>query len=154
MCMSRKHLHTFPAFFPIPKLDQHVIRRRQHKGLCWVDCNGTNVIWMCLKRGNLLAGVIVVHTQLVVVTATYDPALASTKTASAHRDICQLKSLDDLLRLIGPDVHMARVESAPRCVSLRRAKGLPADIDIQDPWFQRMAIDTLDSLAASVQLPL
>jgi len=59
MAMSLKGLNTFPAFFPIPKLNCHIITSRQYKRLCWVDNDGTNVIWVRFESCDLLGSVVV-----------------------------------------------------------------------------------------------
>jgi hypothetical protein len=53
-------LHTLPSLLPIPELDGHVIGGSQHKGLCGVDGNRSNVVGVRLERGDLLGGIVVV----------------------------------------------------------------------------------------------
>lgn len=58
--MALKDLHTLPSLLPIPELDGHVIGGSQHKGLCGVDGNRSNVVGVRLERGDLLGSVVVV----------------------------------------------------------------------------------------------
>lgn len=91
------HLDTLPAPLPIPQLDCHVIRRRKNKRLGGVHCDGTNVIRMRLKRGNLLGGVVIVDAKLEVIGTADNPVLASDETTGSYRDIGEFEGFDDRL---------------------------------------------------------
>jgi hypothetical protein len=134
--MSLKDLDTFPTLVPIPKLDGHVIRAGQDKRLSGMDADGTNVIWVSLEAGNLLARIIVVYAKLEVITATDDPVLPRNEPTSSDGDISDFERLNSLLGFVRPDVNMSRVESR------------------QNPWLSRVEIDTLHTLTASEELPL
>jgi hypothetical protein len=60
VAMAFKDLHTLPSLLPIPELDGHVIGGSQHKGLCGVDGNRSNVVGVRLEGGDLLGSVVVV----------------------------------------------------------------------------------------------
>jgi hypothetical protein len=92
--------------------------------------DGSNIVRVRLKTGNLFGGIVVVDPQLKVVTATYNPVLSCDESAGSDRDVGQLERLDDLLRLVGPDVDMAAVECG------------------EDPRLFRVEVDAFDSLAS------
>lgn len=60
----------------------------------------TNVIGVGFKRSDLLGGVIVVDAQLEIIAAANDPVLPGNEATSANRDVGELESFDDGLRLI------------------------------------------------------
>ncbi len=108
----------------------------QNKGLGRVDDDGADVVRMGLERRDLLARVVVIDAQLEVVRAANDPVLARNEAASADGHFAELEALDDLLRLVGPDVSRAAIETR------------------EDPWLLRVKVDGLGALAACEQLPL
>ena len=75
-----------------------------------MDNNGTDVVGVGFEGGNLLGGVVVVDTELEVITAADDPILTGDEAAGSDRDIGELESLDDGLGGVGPDVDVAGVE--------------------------------------------
>ena len=111
MTVSLKHLHALPLPFPIPQLDGHVIAGGQHERLGGVDGDGADVVRVGFEGGDFLGGVVVVDAQLEVVGAADDPVLAGDEAAGAHGHVGELEGLDDGLRLVGPDVDVARVEA-------------------------------------------
>lgn len=105
--MALKHLHALPALLPVPQLDCHVIGRRQDEGLGGMHGNGAQVVGMRLELRNLLRGVVVVNSDLEIIGTANNPVLAGDEATASHRDVGQLKGLDDLLGFVGPDGHMA-----------------------------------------------
>lgn len=75
-----------------------------------MDYNGTDVIGVGLEGGNLLGGVVVVDTELEVITTADDPVLTGDEAAGSDGDIGELEGLDDGLGGVGPDVDVAGVE--------------------------------------------
>lgn len=130
MAMSFKDVHTLPALVPIPQLDGHVITRSEDEGLCWVHDNGSYVVGMRFEGRDLLGGVVVVYSELEVITSAHNPVLAGHEATSANGDIGELEGLDDALCFIGPDVDVAAVEGG------------------EDPWLRGVEIDALDTLTA------
>ena len=49
VAMSLEDLHAFPALFPIPKFDRHIIGRGEDERLCRVDDDGSDIVWMRFK---------------------------------------------------------------------------------------------------------
>lgn len=65
--------------------------------MCGVNGNGTDVVWMCLKRDDFLGCVVVVDAEVEIIGAANDPVLARDEAPSAYRNICKLKGFDDCL---------------------------------------------------------
>lgn len=90
-----------------------------------------------------------------VVGSADDPVLAGDESTGADGDIGQLKGLDNLLRLVGPDVDVACRGQLRRSLAVPwRQRGRTAVEGGEDPWFLGMEVNALDSLAASVELAL
>lgn len=62
--------------------------------------NGSDIVRMCFEGGGLLGCVVVVDSQLKVITSADDPVLSSNETTGADRYVCQLECLNDGLRLV------------------------------------------------------
>ena len=124
-----------------------------------MDHNGTDVVWMCFEGCNLLGGVVVVDAELEVIAAADDPVLAGDKAAGAHGHVGQFEGLDDGLRFVGPDVHVAAVEGRKDLgrwsvvVSLCSSGG-KCWMGWAHPWLGGVEVDALDSLTAREQLSL
>lgn len=100
MAVALEDLHTLPSSLPIPKLDCHVIRCRQHKGLCGVDDYCADVIGVCLEGGDLLGSVVVVDAQLEVIGTADNPVLARNEATSSYGYVGEFECLDDGLCLV------------------------------------------------------
>ena len=72
-----------------------------------MDGDSPDVVGVGLEGSDLLGGVVVVDAQLEIIGAADDPVLSGNEATGTNRDVGQLKSLDDLLGLIAPDVDMA-----------------------------------------------
>ena len=105
--MTLENLDALPAFLPVEQLNGHVIGGGENEGLGRVNGDGSDVVGVGLEGGDLLGGIIIVDAQLEVVGAADDPVLSGDETAGSDRDVGQLKCLDDLLRLVAPDIDMA-----------------------------------------------
>jgi hypothetical protein len=99
--------------------------------LCGVDDDGADVVGMGLEGRDFLAGVVVVYPDLAersmsarcfpsqfqdsgpgnsqVIGSAHNPVLPRNEPASADGHVRELKRLDDLLGLVGPDVNGAAV---------------------------------------------
>lgn len=77
-----------------------------------MDGDRSDVVRVRLKRSDLLRGVVVVDTQLKVVGTADNPVFPRNKSTGSDGDIGKFKGLDDLLRLVGPDVDVACRSSA------------------------------------------
>ena len=71
-----KDLHTLPTLVPVPQLDEHVVRGRQHVRLRRVDGKATDVIRMALEGLDLLHRVVVVDTNVHVISCRDNPLLS------------------------------------------------------------------------------
>ena len=76
MGMSLKYLSTSPSLLPVPKFYKHVIRWWQHIGKGRMDGHTSNVICMSLKNFNLIHCVVVVHTNMHVISSSNNPLLS------------------------------------------------------------------------------
>lgn len=76
-----------------------------------------DIIWVCFKRCDLLARVVVVDPQLEVIAAGYNPVLARNKATSSYGNVGEFECLDDRLCLVRPDVDVAAVEGGEDLIS-------------------------------------
>lgn len=71
-----------------------------------MDDNRANVIGMGFERRNTFRCVVVIDSNLEVIGAADDPILAGNKTTGAYGNIGKLKGLDNLLRLVRPNLNV------------------------------------------------
>jgi hypothetical protein len=83
-----------------------------------------DVIWVCFERCDLLAGVVVVDSQLEVIAAGNNPVLACNEATSSYRNIGEFECLDDRLCFVRPDVNVAAVEGGEDLVGRQQALGM------------------------------
>ena len=167
--VALKHPDVLPPLLPVPELDCHVIAGGEDEGLCGVDDDGADIVGMRLERRNLLAGVVVVYPNLAegpcqppcfpvlsalqvdsqVIRSADNPVLPRHESAGADRHIGELKGLDDLLRLVRPDIDMAAIEGG-YCAQRSAYRVFPhtshSGRHTQDPWLGRMEVNPLDTL--------
>lgn len=124
-----------------------------------MNSNGADVVGMRLKGGDLFGRVVVVDSQLEVIGTAHNPVLSCDEATGANRDIGELEGLDDLLRLVRPnvDVSCKATESAVYSGHRQQALGNDGRTAVQsreDPWFVWMEIDAFYPLTAGIQLAL
>jgi hypothetical protein len=73
-----------PAFRPVPQLDRHVVRRRQHVRLHRMHNNAANVVGVRLPLLQLLHRVVVVCTKTHVIGTGNDPAFTSNEFCTTN----------------------------------------------------------------------
>ena len=105
-----EHLRARPPLVPVPQLNQHVVRARQHVRLRGVHADATDVIAVRLKRLHQLGGVVVVHADEHVVRAAHDPLFTRHPLRRAHGQLRHLERLHERVRRVVPDVHVPRVQ--------------------------------------------
>lgn len=71
-----------------------------------MDDDRTNVVGVGFESSNAFGCVVVVDSDLEVVGAADDPVFTGNKSTSADGNIGKLKGLDDLLRLVRPDLNV------------------------------------------------
>lgn len=156
VAVSLVDLDALPALVPVPQLNCHVIGGSQDEGEGRVDGDDTDVVGVSFEGGDFLGCVVVVDTDLKVVGTADDPVLASNESTCADRDVGELERFNDLLRFVRPDLHMSwdaeldGVKVNVRCNATRQT----VIESSENPWFARVEVDSLDSLAASVKLTL
>ena len=114
------------SLVPVPHLDGHVVRRREHQRLVRVNGDAPDVVRVCLEGLDLLHRVVVVHADLIVVGARDDPLLARHEFGRAHRLVRHLEGLDQALRAVVPqeDVPIVHAREHPRLIGV--------DVDVLD----------------------
>ena len=105
-----EHLRARPPLVPVPQLNQHVVRARQHVRLRGVHADATDVIAVRLKRLHQLGGVVVVHADKHVVRAAHDPLLTRHPLRRAHGQFRHLERLHQRVCGVVPDVHVPGVQ--------------------------------------------
>lgn len=100
MRVALKRLHTLPAFIPIPQFDSHIIAGGEHKRLCGVHNDGTDIIWVSFECGDFFRGIVVEDPQMEVVRANHEPVLAGNEATSANGNIGNLEGFDEGLGLV------------------------------------------------------
>lgn len=100
MRVPLKCLHTFPALIPIPQLDGHIIAGGEHKWLCRVHNDGTNIVRVSFECGDFFRGIVVEDPQMEVVGANHEPVLAGDEATSANGNIGNLEGFDEGLGLV------------------------------------------------------
>lgn len=83
----------------------------QDQRLCWMHCNAPDVIRVSFVRMNLFHGVVVEDTDLHVVGTSDEPVLPGNEPSTSHRNIANLKILNQLLVFVVHDVYVAIVQS-------------------------------------------
>ena len=83
--MSFEHLRAIKATIPIPQLDGHIVRRREHVRKRRVDFQGTNVICMSFKLLDFLHCVIVEDTKTHIVGGCDEPLLSRDEFGASDR---------------------------------------------------------------------
>ena len=130
------HLNMPPISIPVPQLDGHVITRRQDERQGRMNRQATNVIWMGFDLTDFLAGVVIVASQLEIITACQEPVLARDESNGSNGYLGYFKCLDERAGGIVVNLNATAVQTG------------------EDPWFRRVKIDRLDSIGASKELSL
>ena len=86
------HLSAFPAFFPVPSLDGHIITPSQDQAQCRMYSEAPNVVWVCLESRDFLVRVVIEAAHLEVVRPSDEPILACNKLDTSYRNFCNLES--------------------------------------------------------------
>ena len=108
--VSLEHHRAVPLPFPIPKLDEHIIRARHHVRLRRMHRDRPYVIAVRLEPDHQLRRVIIIHPQEHVVRPRRDPLLARDPLRRPHRQFRHLERLHQRVRLVIPYRHVPRVQ--------------------------------------------
>lgn len=94
---SKTHHDIAPRLFPVPKLDEHVVRAGQNIRLGRVYSNASDIVAVGLERNDFFERVVVEDAELHVVRTGNDPRLPRNEFRSANRQVRDFKRFDENL---------------------------------------------------------
>lgn len=120
--MPFEHLSAIKATIPIPQLDGHIVRRREHVGKRRMDFQGTNVICMSFKFLDFLHCVIVEDTETHIVGGCNEPLFSRDEFGASDGELREFKGLDANATFVIPNHDITTVECC------------------QNPWLRRVNV--------------
>jgi hypothetical protein len=121
-------VYLLPAFIPVEQFDGLVVRTTEQVRQLWVHCKVSDEISVFIYHFELLTSVVVVNSDLRVISAYHYPLLPCHEFSASHWSVRHFKGSDLGLLVVIEDGDIACVECN------------------KNPWKGRMELNGLDSL--------